>query len=317
MPTLSLSAIGGKADTLMRTLMSANDPNRTGVADLAYGAHNPILMGTMAKREIVYRHSGTVRITHWINAIVLLVLLMSGLQIFNAHPALYLGQASDFDRPILAMEAVQTEQSYKGITTLFGHEFSTTGLFGLGGDAVTGYQERGFPWWATLPGHRNLSMGRRWHFFFAWLFLFNGLAYLLWSLGSGHLRRDLAPSGKELMTIGTSIREHVRLKFPRGEDAKRYNVLQKLSYLAVVLILLPLMLLTGLGMSPGIDAAFPFLIDMFGGRQSARTIHFISASLIVIFVLVHLTMVLISGFWNNLRSMVTGRYVIEPARERR
>jgi thiosulfate reductase cytochrome b subunit len=274
-------------------------------------------MGAMTKREIVYRHSGTVRITHWVNAIVLLVLLMSGLQIFNAHPALYLGQASDFDRPILAMEAVQTEQSYKGITTLFGHEFNTTGLFGLGGNAVTGYQERGFPWWATLPGHRNLSMGRRWHFFFAWLFLFNGLAYLLWSLGSGHLRRDLAPSGKELKNIGASIREHVRLKFPRGEEAKRYNVLQKLAYLAVVLILLPLMLLTGLGMSPGMDAAFPFLVDMFGGRQSARTIHFISASLIVIFVLVHLIMVLISGLWNNLRSMITGRYVIEPAEDRR
>ena len=94
-------------------------------------------------------------------------------------------------------------------------------------------------------------MGRRWHFFFAWLFLFNGLAYLLWSLGSGHLRRDLAPTGKELKHIGASIAEHARLKFPKGEEAKRYNVLQKLSYLLVALILLPLMLLTGLAMSPG------------------------------------------------------------------
>ena len=159
-------------------------------------------------------------------------------------------------------------------------------------------------------------MGRRWHFFFAWLFLFNGLAYLLWSLGSGHLRRDLAPSGKELKHIGTSIAEHARLKFPKGEEAKRYNVLQKLAYLCVALILLPLMLLTGLAMSPGMDAAFPILLDIFGGRQSARTIHFISASLIVIFFVVHLVMVLISGFWNNLRSMITGRYVIEPAGEK-
>jgi thiosulfate reductase cytochrome b subunit len=273
-------------------------------------------MKTMTKREIVYRHSSTVRVTHWINALVLLVLLMSGLQIFNAHPALYLGQKSDFDNPILAMEAVRTEDGVKGVTTLLGYDFNTTGVFGLGGNEAEGYQERGFPWWATLPGHRNLSMGRRWHFFFAWLFLFNGVAYLLWSLGSGHLRRDLAPSGKQLKQIGTSIREHIRLKFPRGEEAKRYNVLQKLSYLAVILILLPLMLLTGLGMSPGMDAAFPFLVDMFGGRQSARTIHFISASLIVIFVAVHIIMVLISGFWNNLRSMITGRYVIEPPGER-
>jgi thiosulfate reductase cytochrome b subunit len=270
----------------------------------------------MERREIIFRHSAAVRVTHWLNALVLLVLLMSGLQIFNAHPALYLGQASDFGKPVFAMEAVRTEDGPKGITTLLGYDFNTTGVFGLGGNEADGYQERGFPWWATLPGHRNLSMGRRWHFFFAWLFLFNGLVYLLWSLGSGHLRRDLAPSAKELKLIGTSIWEHVRLKFPRGEDAKRYNVLQKLSYLAVVLILLPLMLLTGLGMSPGMDAAFPFLVDMFGGRQSARTVHFISASLIVIFFVVHLIMVLISGFWNNLRSMITGRYMIEPPGER-
>jgi len=270
----------------------------------------------MSDKEIIYRHSRAVRLTHWINALVLLVLLMSGLQIFNAHPALYLGQASDFDKPILAMNAVRTEDGLKGVTTLFGREFDTTGTFGLGGDAANGYQRRGFPWWATLPGHRNLSMGRRWHFFFAWLFLLNGLVYLLWSLGSGHLRRDLAPSGEELRHVGVSVSEHLRLKFPKGDEAKRYNVLQKIAYLLVALILLPLMLLTGLAMSPGMDAAFPFLIDMFGGRQSARTIHFIAAGLIVIFVVIHLVMVLITGVWNNLRSMITGRYVIEPTEKR-
>jgi thiosulfate reductase cytochrome b subunit len=270
----------------------------------------------MSDKEIIYRHSRAVRLTHWINALVLLVLLMSGLQIFNAHPALYLGQASDFDKPILAMNAVRTEDGVKGVTTLFGREFDTTGTFGLGGDAANGYQRRGFPWWATLPGHRNLSMGRRWHFFFAWLFLLNGLVYLLWSLGSGHLRRDLAPSGEELRHVGVSVSEHLRLKFPKGDEAKRYNVLQKIAYLLVALILLPLMLLTGLAMSPGMDAAFPFLIDMFGGRQSARTIHFIAAGLIVIFVVIHLVMVLITGVWNNLRSMITGRYVIEPTEKR-
>ena len=270
----------------------------------------------MERPEVIYRHSGTVRVTHWINALVLLVLLMSGLQIFNAHPALYLGQASEFDNPLVAMEAVRTEDGLKGITTVFGWDFDTTGVLGLGGDAVQGYQERGFPWWATLPGDRNLSMGRRWHFFFAWLFLFNGIAYLLWSLGSGHLRRDLAPSGRELKHIGASIWDHARLRFPKGEEAKRYNVLQKLAYLGVALILLPLMLLTGLAMSPGMDAAFPLLIDMLGGRQTARTIHFVSASLVVLFVVVHIVMVLISGVWNNLRSMITGRYVIEPAEEK-
>jgi thiosulfate reductase cytochrome b subunit len=270
----------------------------------------------MEKCEVIYRHSATVRITHWINALVLLVLLMSGLQIFNAHPALYLGQKSDFSDPILAMGTARDGDELKGVTSVFGHAFHTTGVFGLSGDAESGYKSHGFPWWATLPGHRNLTMGRRWHFFFAWLFLFNGLSYLLWSLGSGHLRRDLTPSIRELKHIGASIWEHARLRFPKGEEAKRYNVLQKLAYLSVALILLPLMLLTGLAMSPGMDAAFPILIDMFGGRQSARTIHFIAASGIVLFFVVHIVMVLVSGVWNNLRSMITGRYVVEPAEEK-
>jgi thiosulfate reductase cytochrome b subunit len=270
----------------------------------------------MEKREVIYRHSGTVRITHWINVLVLLVLLMSGLQIFNAHPALYLGAKSDFEDPILAMGAMQDGDSAKGVTTVLGHAFDTTGVFGLAIDRDGSFDEHGFPWSVTLPGHRDLSMGRRWHFFFAWLFLFNGLAYLLWSFGSGHLRRDLAPTGKELKHIGASILEHAQLKFPKGEKAKRYNVLQKLAYLIVALVLLPLMLLTGLAMSPGMDAAFPLLLDVLGGRQSARTIHFIAASGIVIFVAIHVFMVLVSGVWNNLCSMITGRYVIEPAEEK-
>ena len=270
----------------------------------------------MEQREVIYRHSGTVRATHWVNALVLLVLLMSGLQIFNAHPALYLGAKSTFDDPIMAMGAVQDGDRFKGVTTLFGHAFNTTGVFGLSGDENSGYEDRGVSWSLTLPGHRDLAMGRRWHFFFAWLFLFNGLAYLLWSLGSGHLRRDLAPTATELKHIGASIAEHARLKFPKGEAAKRYNVLQKLTYLFVALILLPLMLLTGLAMSPGMDAGFPVLLDIFGGRQSARTIHFISASFMVLFVVVHLVMVLISGVWNNLRSMITGRYSIEAGEEK-
>src|SRR4029079_11391237 len=138
-----------------------------------------------------------------------------------------------------------------------------------------------------------------------------GIAFLIYSPGSSHLRRALAPGAGELKHIGASIWEHIRLKFPQGEEAKRYNVLQKLTYLIVALVLLPLMLGTGLAMSPGMDAGYPFLLEIFGGRQSARTIHFIAASGIVLFVVVHLVMVLITGVWNNLRSMITGRYVIK------
>jgi thiosulfate reductase cytochrome b subunit len=270
----------------------------------------------MEKREVIYRHSGAVRITHWINALVLLVLLMSGLQIFNAHPGLYLGSKSTFDHPIMAMGAVQQGETARGVTSIFGHDFDTTGVFGLSTAADGQIDERGFPWSLTLPGHRDLAMGRRWHFFFAWLFVFNGLAYLAWSLGSGHLAKDLAPTGKDLKHIGASILEHARLKFPKGEEAKRYNVLQKLTYLIVALVLLPLMLITGLAMSPGMDAAFPALLEVLGGRQTARTIHFVAASGIVLFVVVHLVMVVLSGTWNNIRSMITGRYVVEPAEEK-
>jgi thiosulfate reductase cytochrome b subunit len=268
-------------------------------------------MTTAVKQEIVYRHSGAVRVTHWVNALCLLVLLMSGLQIFNAHPALYLGSNSTFDDPVFAMRPMTHGDEMMGITTLFGWNFDTTGVFGLAIAPDGDYEIRGFPWAVTLPGERNLSMGRRWHFFFAWLFVLNGLFYLIYSVASGHLARDLAPKVRELKAIGASIWEHIRLRFPQGEEAKRYNVLQKLAYLLVALVLLPLMLATGLAMSPGMDAAFPWLLAVFGGRQSARTIHFVAASGIVLFVVVHLIMVLITGLWNNLRSMITGRYVIK------
>ena len=263
------------------------------------------------RTEFIYRHALIVRITHWINVLCLLVLLMSGLQIFNAHATLYWGSKSEPDRAILSMRAVQREDgSYSGLTTIGSHTFDTTGVLGLSGSGED-LESRGFPAWITLPSYRDLATGRRWHFFFAWLFVLNGLGYLAYSLWSGHVRRDLAPTRGELEHIGTSISEHIRFRFPKGEEAKRYNVLQKLAYLAVIFGLLPLVVLSGLTMSPGLDSAFPFLLDLFGGRQSARTVHFLCATGIVLFVLVHVFMVFVSGLWNNLRSMITGRYEID------
>ncbi|WP_414475477.1 cytochrome b/b6 domain-containing protein [Microvirga sp. M2] len=259
----------------------------------------------------IRRHSIAVRVTHWINAVCLLVLLMSGLQIFNAHPALYWGQASAFGRPILALTATGSDEAgIRGITQIFGHAFTTTGFLGASTGPGGQVWVRGFPSWLTIPSYQDLSTGRRWHFFFAWLLVLNGTAYLLYSLASGHLRRDLLPSRLQLGTIGHTVREHLLLRFPRGDEARHYNVLQKLTYLAVALVLLPLMVLTGLTMSPGMDAAFPELLTLFGGRQSARTIHFLVASGLVLFVVVHVAMVLLSGAWNNLRSMITGTYVL-------
>lgn len=265
------------------------------------------------RTELVFRHALVVRITHWVNALCLLVLLMSGLQIFNAHATLYWGSKSEPDRAILSMRAVQRDDgSYAGITTIGSHTFDTTGVLGLSGSGEN-LESRGFPAWITLPSYRDLATGRRWHFAFAWLFVLNGLAYLIYTIASGHARRDLAPTRGELEHIGTSISEHIRFHFPKGEEAKRYNVLQKLAYLAVIFGLLPLAIFSGLTMSPALDAVFPFLLDLFGGRQSARTVHFLCASGIVLFVLVHVFMVLVSGVWNNLRSMITGRYAIETS----
>lgn len=263
------------------------------------------------RRQWTFRHPLVIRVAHWINVVCLAVLLMSGLQIFNAHPALYWGSKSTFDTPALAITDDQTDSgASRGIVQIGGHTFDTTGWLGLStyqGEAAA----RAFPAWITLPANQNLAQGRRWHFLFAWAFVINGLIYLLYGIGSGQLRRRVIPDGDQLRHFGASIREHILLRFPKGEEARRYNVLQKLTYLVVVLVLLPMMLLTGLGMSPGVNAAFPFILDVLGGRQSARALHFITVNLLVLFVIVHVLLVIVSGLWNNMRSMVTGWYTIE------
>jgi thiosulfate reductase cytochrome b subunit len=239
------------------------------------------------------------------------VLLMSGLQIFNAHPALYWGEQSNFSAPVLELAAQQSASGQLlGITTIFGHPFATTGVLGV--SRTYGRTEaRGFPAWATIPSGQWLAMGRRWHFFFAWIFVVNGALYSLYLLISGHLRRGLLPSRRDLREIGSSVWDHLRLRFPKGEEG--YNVLQRLSYLLILFGLVPLLILAGLAMSPRIDAGFPVLVTLFGGRQSARTVHFLCAFGLLTFTVVHLVMVVLSGVWNNVRSMLTGWYAIADA----
>lgn len=259
---------------------------------------------------LVYRHTVITRITHWINVVCIVFLILSGLQIFNAHPALYIGSASDFANPVLSMTARLGEDGQPiGETKLLGATFDTTGFLGV--STTDGrVQARGFPSWLTVPSYQDLATGRRWHFFFAWLFVINGLVYIAASLASRHVTRDLIPGWAELKGIGRSIVEHAKLRF---HHTREYNVLQKVTYLGLIFVVLPLVVLTGLTMSPGMNAAFPWLVEVFGGRQTARTIHFICASLIVLFIFVHLVMVLISGVWNNVRSMITGRYRVDSA----
>jgi len=266
----------------------------------------------LRRTVLIRRHSVATRLTHWLNVLCLSILLLSGLQIFNAYPQLHWGQyGADDDPAFITIGAGERYGEPHGFLKVGGVSLPTTGVLGL--SKMEGeWTPRAFPAWLTLPSYQDLAAGRRWHFFFGWIFVINGLVYFGCSLLSGHFRRDLAPNRHELAPrhVWREIIEHVRLRFPEGEQARHYNVLQKLTYIVVIAGLLPLMVLTGLTMSPGVDAVFPILLDIFGGRQSARTLHFISASLLVLFVIVHLAMVVLSGTWNNIRSMITGRYAI-------
>ena len=264
-------------------------------------------------RLLVDRHTRATRLTHWINLLCVAVLLMSGLQIFNAHPALYWGQSgADTDRAAFEIGADDSGGAPVGFARIGSSTFKTTGILGVSRNASGEVTRRGVPRWVTLPSWRDLALGRRWHFFFAWAFVANLLVYLVAGLANGHFWRDLLPSKQQLRprSLLKDLANHLRLKFPRGEAARHYNPLQKLTYLGVIFVLLPLMILTGLTMSPGIDAIVPWLVDLFGGRQSARTVHFVAASLIVLFVFVHVAMVVLTGPVNELRSMITGRFAI-------
>ena len=258
------------------------------------------------------RHRWPVRLTHWLNVLSLTILLMSGLMIFNAHPSLDWGKSSYTGRPSFLEITSRTGSDGRqvGVTRVFGHEFETTGLLGVSTDAEGKVAEVAFPGWVTLPSHYSLADGRLWHFFFAWLLVLNGLAYLAYSLISRHVQRDLTPTRQDWRGIGGSIRDHLRFRHPQGDEARHYNVLQKLAYLAVVFGLLPLIVLAGWAMSPWLNSLLPGWVDLFGGRQAARAVHFIVAWLLVAFVAIHVFEVVVSGLWNHLRSMVTGRYRI-------
>lgn len=262
-------------------------------------------------RVAIYRHPLLVRATHWVNAACLVLLLLSGLQILNAHPAFYWGEDSRFARPLAAVTTVEdAEGGLQGRLTVGDLQFDTTGVLGASASADGGVRAVAFPGWLTLPSYPDLGAGRRWHFFFAWALVLNGLAYGLYSLASGRLRKVMWPSLSEMKGIGRAVLDHARLRFAHGDEARAYNVLQKLAYLAVILGLLPLMLFTGLAMAPGVDARLPIVTELFGGRQSARTVHFLAASGLVLFALTHVAMVIAAGPVNEMRSILTGWFVL-------
>lgn len=281
------------------------------MASIALGKKMSEANVAAVKGPLIYRQSIWTRVTHWVWAICLFFLLLTGLQIFNAHPALYIGQESgfEFENAILEIGAVNTDAGPRGRTTVFGNSFDTT-VLGLG---MSGTAERptftGFPGSVTIPSYRDLGTGRVVHFFFGWIFVATMLIWFLASFINGHIRRDIVIKPSDIAGLPKDVVNHATLRFKHGRS---YGPLQKLAYFSVFFILFPLIVLTGLTMSPGMDAAWPWLLDIFGGRQTARTIHFTVMLLLVAFFIIHIVMVLAAGPLNELRSMITGWYRASP-----
>ena len=234
------------------------------------------------KGEVIYRHRLATRIWHWINAVTIFVMIGSGIGILNAHPRLYWGQyGANYDRPWLDLAPY--------------HAVLHSG-------------------WFTIPGNYNLAMSRRWHLLFALLLGFGLLAYMIASLINRHFLRDLRVRLREvgLRHLLADVLAHLRLDFHNHENPAAYNILQKLTYVFVIFVLLPAVILSGLTLSPGMDAAWPWLLDLFGGRQSARSVHFIAMAGIVGFIVVHLALVILAGPVKEVMSMITGRWRLPP-----
>jgi thiosulfate reductase cytochrome b subunit len=255
----------------------------------------------MPNGPLVYRQRLITRITHWLWAISLFFLMLTGLQIFNAFPSLHIGMESGFeyDNAILEIGAREVGGDLQGVTRVFGTEFDTTGLLG-----VSGGEARAFPAALTIPSKTSLATGRVIHFFFAWVLVGTLTLWLVASALNGHLRQ-LVPTWTDLRALPRDILDHARLRFHHTGE---YSVLQKLAYASVLFVALPLMILTGLSMSPGFNAAAPWLLDLFQGRQTARTIHFLTMVALLGFFAVHMAMILLAGPLNEMRSILTGWY---------
>ncbi len=231
------------------------------------------------------RHAAFVRATHWITALCFFALLLSGLEIVVSHPRFYWGETGN-----------------SGTATLFKIPIPSSRA-----TVPTGYNY-------VLPDQNGWS--RSLHFQAAWAAVLTGLAYLVWGLWTGHFRSNLVPARAERSwrSVMQVMANHLRFKRPSADEELSYNVLQRTAYLAVVFILFPLVIWTGLALSPGFNSAFPAGVNLLGGRQSARTLHFFVTIALVLFLLVHVAMVALSGFRNRMRGMITGSVDIHEER---
>jgi thiosulfate reductase cytochrome b subunit len=224
------------------------------------------------------RHSALVRLTHWLTALCFVALLVSGTEIVISHPRFYWGEVGNVMTPSLFELPIPASRA----------------------SVPTGY---GF----VLPDQNGWS--RSLHFQTAWVAVLIGLLYVLSGLSTGHFRVNLVPAGSDLKwpSLSRVLADHIRFKPPAEAEATSYNALQRLTYLGVIFLLFPLMIWTGLAMSPAVASAFPSIVTLLGGHQSARTIHFLGFAILVFFLLIHVVMVCRAGFRNRVQAMITGR----------
>ncbi|MGD0425397.1 MAG: cytochrome b/b6 domain-containing protein [Candidatus Acidiferrales bacterium] len=224
------------------------------------------------------RHSALVRVTHWITTLSFLALLVTGAEIVISHPRFYWGETGNVLTPALFQIPIPASRHL----------------------VQTGY---GY----VLPDQNGWS--RYLHFQAAWVAVLTGLLYVISMLFTGHLQKDLLPDKSDLSwrSFSTTIASHLRFAKPSEAEAWSYNLLQRLSYLFVIIILFPFVIWTGLAMSPAFVSAFPATVNLLGGQQSARTLHFFVSLALLLFLLVHVVMIFVAGFKSRMRAMITGR----------
>ena len=269
--------------------------------------------------ERIYRHPVAVRVYHWVQALCFVLLLMSGLQIFNAYPRLHWGATGYAGMPaIFEIAGSGTLQDRRSWIDVGSQRLYTTGLLGVPHELpFEGVVNVAFPPVMILPSRPGaLGYGRGWHFLAAWIFAFNLGWYLTYAVCSGRVCRELWPTERQMRWRAAlrDLWQHMLLRRETGKEARHYNLLQKLSYLTVLFILLPTQILSGMTMSNTALAVFPWLLTIFEGRQSARTVHFVIAICLACFLLVHIFQVFVAGFVSEMRSMITGYFEVPKAK---
>lgn len=270
--------------------------------------------------EVILRHRLPVRLWHWLSVLAVVGLLFTGFCILNVHPRLYWGEVGNAYTPaLLALESSEpggpNPSAHPAATVLrVGNgQFDVTGRMGAvadaGGDGL-------YFLIADTPESWHFGAMRAWHFAIAWILVLAWLGYAVYLAATGQLRHRLLPAASQLRAraIAHDVFRHLKLHRARGEEAKSYNLLQKLSYLVVLFALIPLMILTGLAMSNAVAARFPELLTLLGGRESARTIHFLCAFALLLFAVIHVIQLFVAGFFNEMRSMITGRFAVRGPR---